>query len=418
MFDSNCNILLIDDDPDILTAYQDLLTQEGYIVSAVSDPQHISRQIPQDWIGIVLCDVMMPHISGLTLLAEIMQIDPHIPVIMITGHGDVAMAVNAVKIGATDFLEKPVSPENLLNQVERHLTKRRQFIEQRQWQQDRLNQKFIGHSDWIVSLRRQLQTLANSHLPLFLWGENGTGRYLSAINLHQLSERKNYPAVFYECTENNRHSLEELIEQSKNSTLIIKHLHWLSNAEQLQLAAALYNESNNIRLIIISNLPLVTLIQQYHLSAELYSQFIHTQIELLPLHRHPIDIADIFRHYVHKSCVQLQKTYQEPPKKLLQHLTAQRWIGNVTELISVAELYAIGLFVDSNATTLAATQLKMNNVNPLEKQISQYEKQVIEDALIFFQGKINEVANYLDIPRKKLYLRMKKYGIDKKDYKL
>lgn len=168
MFDSNCNILLIDDDPDILTAYQDLLTQEGYIVSAVSDPQHISRQIPQDWIGIVLCDVMMPHISGLTLLAEIMQIDPHIPVIMITGHGDVAMAVNAVKIGATDFLEKPVSPENLLNQVERHLTKRRQFIEQRQWQQDRLNQKFIGHSDWIVSLRRQLQTLANSHLPLFL----------------------------------------------------------------------------------------------------------------------------------------------------------------------------------------------------------------------------------------------------------
>lgn len=417
MFDKKYNVLLIDDDPDILASYQDLLDQEGYSVLATADAQQIAAQIPPDWVGVVLCDVMLPHISGLTVLKQIMQLDPKIPVIMITGHGDVPMAVNAVKLGAVNFLEKPVLPESLLRQVESALAARRQFIEQREWQLDKLHQKFIGHSEWIVSLCEQLQKLADSRLPVFLWGENGTGRQLSATNLHQLSQHKKAPLVFYECVENIAHNIEMLIRQSVKGTLVIKHLHLLSQQEQQMLAIALHNEEKRFRLIAVSDMPLLQLIQQYHLSAELYSLFIHTQIELLPLHKHPTDIADIFLHYVHKSCVQLHKSYIEPPKKLLQHLSHQQWIGNVTELICVAELYALGLFAETEATTLAGAKIKTEDINPLERQISQYEKQVIEDALIFFQGRINEVAAYLDIPRKKLYLRMRKYGIDKKNYK-
>ncbi|HGO5816000.1 TPA: sigma-54-dependent transcriptional regulator [Mannheimia haemolytica] len=417
MIDNSYNVLLIDDDPDILSAYQDLLEQEDYRVFTLSDPTNVMAQIPTDWIGVILCDVMLPHISGLTVLRQIMASAPHIPVIMITGHGDVPMAVNAVKMGATDFLEKPVSPENLLEQVSRSLKKRTQFIEQQQWQRDRLKQQFIGHSDWMNGHRYQLQRLANSGLSVFLWGENGTGRYLSATNLHQLSQRKDKPFVFYECVENAPNPLEKLIAQSQNSTLIIKYLHRLTHTEQQQLAFALHNEANNIRFIAISHLPLVTLIQQYHLSADLYLLFIHTQIELLPLHKHPMDIADIFLHYVNKRCLQLHKSYIAPPKKLLQHLSQQQWLGNVTELMNVAELYAIGLFSERHTPTPTSMQLKADNVNSLDSQISQFEKQVIEDALTFFQGRINEVANYLDITRKKLYLRMQKYGIDKKYYK-
>ncbi|MDO4430674.1 MAG: sigma-54 dependent transcriptional regulator [Lonepinella koalarum] len=417
MLSNDYNVLLIDDDPDILSAYQDLLEQEGYSVFTLADPRGFDLHRLADWKGVVLCDVMLPTISGLTILDEIIHIDRQIPVVMITGHGDVPMAVNAVKMGAIDFLEKPVSPENLLNLVEYSLNKRRQFIEEKQWQWVKLNQKFIGHSEWINKLRHQLQSLSNSHLPVFLWGENGSGRYLSAVNLHQLSQRHERALVFYEWTERPTQSLNDIIKKSQNSTLIIKHLHRFSHAEQAQLATALHHEENNIRLIVISDFPLVQLIQQYHLSTELYSLFIHTQIELLPLHKHPTDIADIFLHYVQKSCIQLNKSYIEPPKKLLQHLSQQQWIGNVTELISVAELYAIGLFSDPNVTTLAATHLKADNINPLDAQICQYEKQLIEDALIYFQGRINEVAAYLDIPRKKLYLRMQKYGIDKKEYK-
>lgn len=130
-----------------------------------------------------------------------------------------------------------------------------------------------------------------------------------------------------------------------------------------------------------------------------------------------MDIVDIFLHYVNKSCLQLQKNYHEPSKKLLQYLSHRQWNGNVAELISIAELYSIGLFSDPSTVNLENAKIKIENINPLMDQINQYEKQIIEDALISFQGKINDVANYLDIPRKKLYLRMQKYGIDKKDYK-
>lgn len=109
--------------------------------------------------------------------------------------------------------------------------------------------------------------------------------------------------------------------------------------------------------------------------------------------------------------------YHEPSKKLLQYLSHRQWNGNVAELISIAELYSIGLFSDPSTVNLENAKIKIENINPLMDQINQYEKQIIEDALISFQGKINDVANYLDIPRKKLYLRMQKYGIDKKDYK-
>lgn len=417
MFDTKCNVLLIDDDPDILTAYQDLLIQEGYIVEAISEPQYIIHQIPSDWIGIVLCDVLMPHISGLTVLEEIVRIDPQIPVIMITGHGDIPMAVNALKLGAANFLEKPVSPENLLIQVENALNKRRHFVEKRLWQQEKLNQELIGHSEWIIGLRNQLVKLADSRLPVFLWGEKGTGRHLSATNLHQLGSRKNSPLHFYECLESNSYELESFISNSQKGTLVIKNLHLFSLKEQQLLSSALHNENNDIRLIVISDIPLLQLIQQYHLSVELYSLFIHTQIELLPLRKHPMDIVDIFLHYVNKSCLQLQKNYHEPSKKLLQYLSHRQWNGNVAELISIAELYSIGLFSDPSIVNLENAKIKIENINPLMDQINQYEKQIIEDALISFQGKINDVANYLDIPRKKLYLRMQKYGIDKKDYK-
>lgn len=119
---------------------------------------------------------------------------------------------------------------------------------------------------------------------------------------------------------------------------------------------------------------------------------------------------------MHKSCARLNKEYVEPNKKLIQHLLTQTWQGNVKELIHVAELYAIGLLAEQTPMSNPLA-LKTEHIKPLDEQINEYEKQIIEDALIFYQGRINDVATYLNIPRKKLYLRMKKHHIDKKHYK-
>lgn len=418
MFEAKYNVCIIDDDPEVSISYQYLLNNQNYQTLVIKDAAHFCKQIPPNWVGVVLCNTKLSHHSGLSILKEIMLLDKKIPVIMISEYGNVPMAVNAMKIGAINFLEKPIAAEALLFQVENALSERRALIEQRQWQLNKLNNTFIGQSEWVSNLRQQLQKLANSHLPVFLWGDNGTGRYLSATNLHRLSTRKNAPFVLHECSENIATPIENLLAQSENGTLVIKHLHLLSVNEQQTLALALHNEEKPFRLIAISDFPLWQLIQHHHLSSELYPYFIHTQIELLPLHKHPNDIAAIFQHYVQKSCTQLNKTYTAPPKKLLQHLTRQSWEGNVSELINVAELYAIGLFANPNAATFDTAKIKPENTNPLETQLARYEKQIIEDALMFFQGRINQVAGYLEIPRKKLYLRMQKYGLDKSEYKL
>lgn len=414
MLSDQYNILLIDDDPDILESYQDLLAQEGYRVFSVADPIDIIKQIPENWLGIVICDVLLPAISGLDLLEDIVKTDHQLPVIMITGHGDVPMAVEAVKKGAANFLEKPIAAEKLLNQVQQSLAKRTRIIENRQWQLQKLNEIFIGNSDWIRSLRNRLQKLADANIPVFLWGEIGTGRHLAATYLHKLSIRNQAPLMTYECVENTPAQIEHLIRQTDNGTLVLKNIHHLPAIEQQHLINLLHNDENKFRLILISDIALSELIRRQPSVSELYYLFIYTQIEMLPLNKHSHDIADIFIHYVQKTCARLNKDSMHPDKKFLHNLLNKEWKGNVTELISFAELYAIGLVATVPITT---PPLNTESVNPLDEQISKYEKHIIEDALVRHQGKVNEVAAYLNIPRKKLYLRMKKYGLDKKSYR-
>lgn len=420
MFSSEYNVLLIDDDIDILESFQDLLQQEGYQVMTCSDPVDIVSKIPENWIGIVLCDVLLPNISGLTLLQDIIKYDPQLPVIMITGHGDVPMAVDAVKKGALNFLEKPLSLENLLIQLKQALQQRSNIIENRLWQLKQLNEVFIGQSDWGIANREQLQKLANSNIPVFLWGESGTGRHLSAIYLHKLSARKHSPLITHECYPQDQINIESLINETKQGTLILKNIHYLPQREQQLLANVLNNENLLFRLVVISDVALLQLIHEQSLLSDFYYLFSHTQIELLPLKKRPSDIIPIFCHYVQKSCLRQNKEYIKPQKKFLQSLLNQEWNGNVKELINIAELYAIGLLTEQGSLSpnLSSSPVTTGDIKPLNEQVDEYEKQIIENALIFYQGRINEVATYLDIPRKKLYLRMRKYGIDKKNYKL
>lgn len=414
----NCqnNVLLIDDDFDILESYADLLQQEGYSVFATSEPKGVIHLIPENWYGVVICDVLLPGISGLDVLDRMIEIDSQIPVIMITGHGDVPMAVEAVKKGATNFFEKPVSPEKLLIQVDKALEKRKRVIEKRQWQMEKINDVFIGSSVWINELKKQLQKLANSNLPVFIWGEIGTGRHLAATYLHKLSDRKTLPLVFHECKQNDNINIIELIKETKSGTLIIKNMHYLPDEEKQYLIQVLHHEESPFRLILLSDTELNELIRCRQISAEFYYFFIYTQIEMLPLRKHIVDVVDIFNHYVKSICVRLNKSVVMPDKKILQSLRNKEWHGNVKELISVAELYAIGLL--SHIPSAVPPVFNDAQMNSLDEKLNQYEKQLIEDALVFYQGKINDVVKHLNIPRKKLYLRMKKYGLDKKSYKL
>lgn len=414
MWSNENNILIIDDDIDILEAYQDLLKQEGYHVITISDPTDVTQLIPHNWKGIILCDVLLPHISGLTLLEQFIQLDESLPVIMITGHGDVPMAVEAVKLGATDFLEKPVSPEKLLNLVKIAQEKRTTIIEKRLWQLKELDEYFIGNSSWLNALKQQLQKLASANIPIFIWGEMGTGKTLATEYLHKLNDKRLSPFIITECVENQQIDIEKMIETVKDGTLALKNIHNLPFDIQTYLARLQHNDKRSFRLILISNMSLIELIEKQLIIPELYYLFIYTQIEMLPLAKHATDIPDIFSHYIARACKRLGNKFTPPDKRLLRHIMNKKWGGNIKELINMAELYALDLLPVNIINHTAQLPKKSQS---LDDQISIYEKKIIEDALNFHHGKINDVATYLNIPRKKLYLRMRKYELDKRYYK-
>lgn len=407
-------ILLIDDDADVLEAYHQILTQEGYQVYPCNSPTAAAEMIPPDWRGMVISDVCMPGLSGMVLLEVLLQQDRHLPILLITGHGDVPMAVEAVKKGAYDFLEKPVNPAKLLLTVNQALDDRYALITRRCWQREQLSEHLLGSSGWVKQLRERLQMLADVDVPVFFYGELGTGRTLAARYLHQLSRRRDKPLLMADPASESGAQLDSWIAQASGGTLVIKNIELLSQQQQRSLAQQQSPDDCCFRLIALSHTPATQLAAQQQLVPELYYRFSLSHIECLPLSRRPGDIEILFRHYLENACTRLNRQRPQLSETFVKSLCRRPWPGNIRELLNAAELFAVGVMPLADTTGELAGD---TDRTPLDERIDQYECRIINEALNIHQGRINDVAEYLQVPRKKLYLRMKKYGIDKKDYR-
>lgn len=268
MLSNNCSILLIDDDADVLDAYTQLLEQAGYHVSACNNPFDAREQVPKDWPGIVLSDVCMPGCSGIDLMTLFHQDDDLLPILLITGHGDVPMAVEAVKKGAWDFLQKPIDPGKLLTLVDAALRQRQSVIARRQYCQQKLQVELIGRSQWTVRYRQRLQQLAETDIAVWLYGEPGTGRMTGARYLHQLGRHAEGPFIACELTPANAHTLNELIAQAQGGTLVLSHPEHLTHEQQHQLVQLQSHEKRPFRLIGIGSASLVELAASSQIVAE------------------------------------------------------------------------------------------------------------------------------------------------------
>ncbi|MDX5628075.1 MULTISPECIES: sigma-54 dependent transcriptional regulator [unclassified Brenneria] len=408
-------VLLIDDDSDVLDAYCQMLKQAGYQVVPCNTPQFAADMIPDEWPGVVISDVYMPQLSGLSLLEHLLNRDKQLPVLLITGHGDVPMAVEAVKKGAYDFLEKPVMPEKLLHCLQQALKERRQLIKRRHWQRNQLTENFIGVSGWSKQLRERLRVLAETRMSAFFYGELGTGRALAARHLHQLSMNRHLPLIIFDAASDPAETLEEQCEQVRQGTLIVRNIEQLSHKQQYFLAQRQNAEESAFRLLAIGRYCATLLATQQKIIPELYYLFSMTQIECVPLCKRPGDIEPLFRHYLKLACQRLNREYPTLSDAFAKSLCRRDWSGNIKALRNAAELFAVGVMpiVSEKKAWLSQNA----NPTPLDDRIEQYECQIITEALDIHQGRINDVAEYLQVPRKKLYLRMKKYGIDKKDYR-
>ena len=415
MLNDNYDILLIDDDKDVLEAYGLLLEQAGYRVYSCDNPLVAKELVHRDWCGIILSDVCMPECSGIDLMKLFLEKDKYLPVILITGHGDVPMAVEAVKLGAWDFLQKPINPEHLLLQVENALAVRKQRVTQRRWGKKQLTLNFVGQSDWTVQVSQQLQGLSETHAAVFFQGELGSGRTYLSRYLHQISSNNSAPLIIKTLLNEQDAPIDAWLSEVADGTLVLKNIELLPLNQQRYLVQHIQQEHRLFRLVGISETPLVMLTKQQKLVAELYYLFSMTQITCLPLSQRKADIPPLFEYYLTLACTRLNHPSPTLDDSFIKKLTRRHWPGNVGELANAAELYAVGIMpMGETANPLLAS------VTPtaLDQQVENYERQIITEALNIHQGRINDVSEYLQMPRKKLYLRMKKYGLDKHHYRM
>ncbi|WP_217540569.1 sigma-54-dependent transcriptional regulator [Vibrio metschnikovii] len=414
-------VLLIDDDQDVLDSYLHLMSIAGLNAKALIDPTQALSLVCEDWNGIIILDMHMPQLSGMDLLKKIKAIDDKIPVIVITGHGDIPMAVETVKIGACDFLEKPISPRQLLTLVKQHLELRRSFIEQKLLLSRSVKRELVGKSAQIEMIRSHVAQYALLNRHVVIIGELGCGRHTIAYVIHQLTaDNSKLPLVeLIGSKKNDWEVVEPLVQESIGGTLLIDDVERLSETVQRNLVQVLLNQERLKRprtrvIAIISQLP-ENLIAKNKLLPELYYLLSQGQINVPVLRQRPDDIAALFHYFLKQSCYKLGKSIPNVEPNYLALLRAHQWPGNVRELRNVAELYAIGI-VKLTGKERIYNYEEMRS--PLDELLDDYEKQVIEDALFLFSGKVADTADYLQVPRKKLYLRMKKHGLEKDTFKV
>ncbi len=419
MQNHNFSVLLVDDDQDVLDSYKHLMDIAGLTAKAISDPTQACQHLSTDWSGVVLLDMYMPQIHGLELLEKIKQIDERIPVIVITGHGDIPMAVDAVRKGACEFVEKPINPAQLLEMVKSHLDIRAAFVEQKRAMVSSIDKALIGNSAQLDQIRHCVSQFALLKNHVVVWGESGTGRHLVAQLIHEMSENGSSTQCQLLAAEVDMtvEMLTKQLEIVSSSTLVLDNVALFNEPCQRALAQWLIDQERNnrpLRVVAIFSQQPEQLIAKESLTPELYYVLNQGVIEVPGLRQRPDDVAVLFHHFLKLSCKKLGKTVPKVESSYLAVLRSHHWPGNVRELRNVAELYAVGIIKLTGKEKLY-TQEEVQL--PLDELVDDYEKGVIEDALFLHSGRVTDASTYLQVPRKKLYLRMKKHGIDKDSFK-
>ncbi|MGS3185760.1 sigma-54-dependent Fis family transcriptional regulator [Aeromonas taiwanensis] len=413
------NVLLVDDDEDVLESYCHLLRLSGYQPRATTSPHEALELLASQWPGVVVSDIYMPAMNGMELLTRVHEIDAEIPVIMITGHGDIPLAVKAVKQGAFDFLEKPLNPQALLGLLERACKQRSEVLARRNEIQETIDDELIGTSPQIVAIRNQINQLAQTDKDLMLEGPAGSGRHTLAQLLHKISARREQAFHLHDCVSaSSLAEVQESLAQADQGTLVLQSPARLTAESQRWLGNHLLEQERrggkSLRTIALFEESPEGLVEQHQLMPELYYFLSQVRLKLPRLVERSCDIIPLFRTFLRQGCKRIGKPVPAVDRAYLETLKRHQWPGNLRELRNVAELYAVGIVKLAGAERAIPLA---NAKEPLDDLVEEFERRVIEDTLFLFSGRVTEAAQYLGIPRKKLYLRMKKHNLDKEQFK-
>jgi two-component system C4-dicarboxylate transport response regulator DctD len=439
-------VLLIDDDPHLRQALSQTLDLAGFKVSNLADARGLAARIGSDWPGVVVSDIRMPGIDGLQLLEQLHQQDPQLPVILITGHGDVPMAVQAMRAGAFDFLEKPFASEDLLASVRRALAMRQLVLENRSLRlaladRQQLSSRLLGQSPAMQRLREQLGALAGIDTDVLILGETGAGKEVVARALHDHSNRRNGPFVAI-----NAGALAESVVESElfgheagaftgaqkrrigkfefanGGTLFLDEIESMSLDVQVKLLRLLQERvverlggnqliALDIRIIAASKEDLRSAAEQGRFRADLYYRLNVTPLRIPPLRERGDDCLLLFQHYAEAASSRHGSAPRELPVGQRTQLLRHSWPGNVRELQNAAQRFALGLELElepvAGQPALSCDALS----GGLSQQVDGFERSLIASELARPHNSLRSLAEALGVPRKTLHDKLRKHGL-------
>lgn len=441
-------ILLVDDDERLRTAAAKVLAAEGYGVAGVASSAAALEILKEENIALVISDLRLPEMDGLELLQKIRETQPDVDVVMITGHGSIGKAVEAMQLGAYDFIEKPLDSAGLLRTVAKALEKHRLSAEnrrlRRQLQQRRGVEALIGDSPAMEAARNLIEQIAPTDVSVLIQGETGTGKEIVADALHQLSGRSSRPLVKICCAAIPETLLESELfghergaftganaarpgkfELADGGTLLLDEIAEMTPQLQAKLLRVLQDGmfqrlggargiSVNVRVLCATHADIPAAIAQGKFRQDLYYRINTVQIALPPLRERREDIALLGRHFLNEFAVEMGKDIDTISPAALSQLLEHNWPGNVRELRHViqraavlCEEHAIKSFVFApEASTVPPVSPAHPGASvsiPIGTTVEEATRRLVQATIDQCAGNKFQAARILGIPARTMY---------------
>lgn len=440
---SDARVLLVDDEEEMRRSTAQALELFGLTVDTFSSAESVLELVGYSFSGVVVSDIRMPGMDGMTLLQRIREVDAEIPVILVTGHGDVQLAVKAMREGVYDFLEKPFTAQHLAAIARRALDRRSLVLENRRLRavagkRDDIEARLPGRTQAMVDLRYRLRAIGATDADTLIIGETGVGKEVVARALHDISARADRPLIAINCAALPENLIESELfgheagafpgalrprygkfEHGRGGTILLDEIGSLPYDLQAKFLRVLQERvitrlgSNEIvpldvRFVATSKVNLEAEVAAGRFRADLLYRLNVATLHVPSLAQRKADIPLLFLQLVREAAARYVRNDIEVPPGLMTEIAERSWPGNVRELRNAADRLVLGLDPKPDETQAPAERQR------LADKVAAYERGIIASALAAHGGSLRPVYELLGISRKTLYEKMQRYGLDKK----
>ncbi|RWR14415.1 sigma-54-dependent Fis family transcriptional regulator [Sinirhodobacter populi] len=420
-------VMLIDDDPGLREALADSFLIAGIEVDLHPDGQSALNGLSADYPGVIVTDIRMPRVDGHGVLDAALACDAELPVILMTGHGDIAMAVAALKQGAFDFIAKPFATDHLIASVRRALETRRLVLENRRLraaaEEAGERSPLLGETPVMRRLQDTIRQLANVDVDVLIEGETGTGKEVVARLLHRWSSRRARPFVAVDCAALPEAIADETlfgsrisrgrIAEADRGTLFLDNIGNMPDALQGRLLRVVEERELpvfggeprriDLRILASAREDMAEAVAQGRFRADLLYRLEAVRLRIPPLRDRRADIGLLFAAFLTEAARQFDRPCPPIDAGIEARLATDDWPGNVRELRNFATQMVLGL---QHPDAGGASD------RPLAEQMDHFERGVLQAVLRRCAGDVGEAARILQLPRRSLYARLQRLGLD------